>query len=112
LNTQRRSCRYFTSKCLVVYTSRFFYFFCCCRYLQAEAIEQAKMSLTQISEMSHWPMEISQEWPCQTNGSDCGLFAAIGCECLCLGLPMIMNADRANFFREKMAVDIINGRLT
>ncbi len=76
-----------------------------------EAIEKAKGSLEELSGVHQWPMIVAPEWPTQDNGDDCGVFTAVGCECIALGIPMMMNNERALFFREKMGVDIIRGKL-
>jgi Ulp1 family protease len=57
-------------------------------------------------------MEICGDWEQQLNNSDCGVFVCVGCECLALGLPMMMNSERGIFFREKIGVDLINGHLS
>ena len=80
-------------------------------YLQMEAIEQSKQSLDEISNVSRWPMEMAEEWPQQDNGDDCGVFLAVGCECIALGVPMMMNKGESCFFRRKMGVDILKGHL-
>ena len=80
-------------------------------YLQMEAIEHGKMSLKEISGEADWSMEFASNWPQQNNSFDCGVFAAIGCECVALGMDMMMNSERACFFRRKIGVDILNGEL-
>jgi Ulp1 family protease len=77
-----------------------------------EAIECGKVSLKELSGYAQCSMEIASPWNQQSNSFDCGVFCAVGCECVALGIPMMMQQDRAEFFRRKMAADIINQSLT
>jgi Ulp1 family protease len=77
-----------------------------------DAIEQAKLSLAEISGHAVWSMEICGDWEQQLNNSDCGVFVCVGCECLALGLPMMMISERGICFRDKIGVDLINGHLS
>ena len=76
-----------------------------------EAIEHAKFSLEEISGSDRWEMEVASQWPQQDNDNDCGVFVAIGCECAALGIEMMMRADQSTFFRRKIGIDLITGRL-
>jgi len=80
-------------------------------FLRTEAINCVKKSLEEISGTSDWKMTIDGHWPKQNNGSDCGVFTAVGCECVAFDVPMRMNSDRSVFFRRKIAVDIMNQML-
>jgi len=80
-------------------------------FLRTEAINCTKKSLEEISGTSDWQMMIDEHWPKQNNGSDCGVFTAVGCECVAFDVPMRMNSDRSVFFRRKIAVDIMNQML-
>ena len=71
-----------------------------------EAIDCGKVSLKELSGYAQWSMEIATPWNQQANSFDCGVFCAVGCECVALGIPMMMQQDRAEFFRRKMAADI------
>ena len=83
-----------------------------CRYLQEEAIDKTKKSLAEISGTAEWEMVVMNEWNQQDNLSDCGVFMSVGCECVALEMEMMMRSDKALFFRQKMGVDIIKGKLT
>ena len=76
-----------------------------------EAINSVKQSLEEISGTRDWPMLFARDAPQQTNGSDCGIFTIVGCECAAFGLPMRMEKEKNQFFRLKIGVDIINGTL-
>ena len=76
-----------------------------------EAINTVKLSLEELSGTRDWPMMFAEDAPQQTNGSDCGVFTIVGCECAAFGLPTRMEQGKSQFFRQKIAVDIINGRL-
>ena len=56
-------------------------------------------------------MIFAEDAPQQTNGFDCGIFTIVGCECAAFGLPMRMGKANNHFFRLKIGVDIMNGRL-
>ena len=47
-----------------------------------EATEKAKGSLEELSGIQQWPIILAPEWPTQDNGDDCGVFSAVGCECI------------------------------
>ena len=79
--------------------------------MQMEAINTVKLSLEELSGTRDWPMMFAEDAPQQTNGSDCGVFTIVGCECAAFGLPTRMEQGKSQFFRQKIAVDIINGRL-
>jgi Ulp1 family protease len=76
-----------------------------------EAIDSTKLSLEEVSGKANWSMEVASGWPQQDNGSDCGLFAIVGCECAAFELPMRMSSERALFFRRKVGADIMNQKL-
>ena len=76
-----------------------------------EAINSVKLSLEELSGTGNWPMTFAEDAPQQTNGSDRGVFTIVGCECAAFGLPMRMEQVKDQFFRQKIGVDIINGRL-
>lgn len=76
-----------------------------------EAINSVKLSLEELSGTGDWPMTFAEDAPQQTNGSDCGVFTIVGCECAAFGLPMRMEQGKGKCFRQIIGVDIINGRL-
>jgi Ulp1 family protease len=76
-----------------------------------EAIDSTKLSLEEVSGKANWSMKVASGWPQQDNGSDCGLFTIVGCECAAFGIPMRMSSERALFFRRKVGADIMNQKL-
>ena len=92
-------------------STRLIFLFFTDRFLQMEAIDCGKVSLRELSGYAQWSMEIASPWNQQSNSFDCGVFCAVGCECVALGMPMMMQQDRAELFRRKMAADIRNQSL-
>ena len=76
-----------------------------------ESIKVTYLSLEELSGVKEWALEVNREWPQQGNGSDCGLFTAIGCECLALDMEMILNKEDAMLFQQKMGNAIIKEKL-
>ena len=77
------------------------------RFLQMKAIECGKVSLKELLGYAQSSMEIASPWNQQSDSCDCGVFCAVGCECVALGIPMMMQQDRAEFYERHQQLAIL-----
>lgn len=77
------------------------------RYLEDESMDKRNIQL----DTSDWTAECIRDCPQQRNGSDCGVFSCMFAEFLSRDSKITFDQQHMQYFRRKMIVEIIQGKL-
>lgn len=76
-------------------------------YLSAESMDKKGVPFDKTG----WMMENLYEIPQQNNGSDCGVFSCMFAEFVTRNRPITFSQKNMTYFRQKMAVEILTGKM-
>ncbi|KAL0267500.1 UNVERIFIED_CONTAM: hypothetical protein PYX00_009753 [Menopon gallinae] len=76
-------------------------------YLEDESLDKRKIPYS----TSDWRKKNVEDIPQQMNGSDCGVFSCMFAEHLSRDTPILFTQDNMPYFRRKMVLEILEGKL-
>ena len=79
--------------------------------LAAYLIEEHKARKGSDLDMSAWQLIHAKNIPCQTNGSDCGVFVCMFAEYLSWKAEFTFDQSHMPYFRKRMVSEIVENKL-